>query len=49
MPVRVECYGGYRGEQEPLAFWLGNRRLVVLAVVDRWFRPGQRWFKVRCG
>jgi hypothetical protein len=44
--IRVECYDGYRGEQEPLAFWLGNRRLAVLAVEDRWFGPGQRWFKV---
>ena len=24
MSIRVECYAGYRGEQEPLAFWLGH-------------------------
>jgi hypothetical protein len=46
MPIRVECYSGYRGEQEPLAFWLGERRLNVHEVVDRWFAPEQRWFKV---
>ena len=46
MAIRVECYAGYRGEQEPLAFWLGERRLVVHQVVDRWFAPAQRWFKV---
>ena len=46
MSIRVECYAGYRGEQEPLAFWLGERRLAVHAVVDRWFAPTQRWFKV---
>ena len=46
MAIRVECYAGYRGEQEPLAFWLGERRLAVRAVVDRWFAPTQRWFKV---
>jgi hypothetical protein len=44
--IRVACYAGYRGEQEPLAFWLGERRLAVRAVVDRWFAPTQRWFKV---
>jgi hypothetical protein len=44
--IRVECYAGYRSEQEPLAFWLGERRLAVRAVVDRWFAPMQRWFKV---
>ena len=46
MAIRVECYAGYRGEQEPLAFWLGERRLAVRAVVDRWFAPTQRWFKL---
>ena len=46
MAIRVECYAGYRGEQEPRAFWLGERQLEVLSVVDRWFAPSQRWFKV---
>jgi hypothetical protein len=46
MTIRVECYAGYRGEQEPVAFWLGERRLVVRAIVDRWFAPAQRWFRV---
>ena len=44
--IRVECYAGYRGEQEPTALWLGERRLEVRAVIDRWFAPGQRWFKI---
>ena len=46
MMLRVECYAGYRGEQEPRAFWLGERRLAVRDIVDRWFAPTQRWFKV---
>lgn len=46
MVMRVECYAGYRGEQEPVAFWLGERRLVVRDIVDRWFAPASRWFKV---
>jgi hypothetical protein len=46
MAIRVECYAGYRGEQEPTAFWLGSRRLAVRAIVDRWFAPAQRWFRV---
>jgi hypothetical protein len=46
MPIRVECYAGYRAEQEPLAFWCGERRLEVRAIVDRWAAPAQRWFKV---
>ncbi len=46
MAIHVECYAGYRGEQEPLAFWLGEHRLAVRAIVDRWLAPTQRWFKV---
>jgi len=46
MAIRVECYASYRGEQEPLAFWLGERRLTVRDVVDRWVAPEQRWFAV---
>jgi len=46
MGMRVECYSGYRGEQEPRAFWLGEQRREVREVVDRWFAPDRRWFKV---
>ena len=46
MPIHVECYAGYRGEQEPLALRFGERRVAVRAVVDRWYSPSQRWFKV---
>jgi hypothetical protein len=46
MSIRVECYSGYLGEQEPVAFWLGERRLAVRAIEDRWFSSSQRWFKV---
>ena len=47
MAIRVESYAGFRGEQEPRAFWLGERRLDVHEIVDRWIGPDQRWFKVR--
>ncbi|SCK24819.1 hypothetical protein VAR608DRAFT_1978 [Variovorax sp. HW608] len=46
MAIHVECCAGHLGEPEPLAFWLGERRLAVRDIVDRWFGPTQRWFKV---
>ena len=46
MSICVECYRGYRGELEPSAFWLGERRLAVRALTDRWYAPQQRWFRV---
>lgn len=46
MKIGVECYAGYRGAQEPRAFSLGERRLEVSAIVDRWLGPDHRYFKV---
>jgi hypothetical protein len=47
MRIAVECYAGYRGEQEPCAFTLGKRRFGVLAILDRWLEPQHRYFKVK--
>lgn len=49
MTFRVECYAGYRGKQEPMAFWLGGRRLEGRAIVDCWAGPGQRGFRADGG
>lgn len=46
MTVHVECYAGYRGDQEPRAFTVGARRLDVVSVEDRWAGPDYRYFKV---
>ncbi len=46
MKIQVECYAGYRGEQEPRAFSLGERRLEVVSLLDRWLDPEHRYFKV---
>jgi hypothetical protein len=47
MRISVECYAGYRGEQEPRAFTLGERRFEVRELLDRWLAPTHRYFKVR--
>jgi len=36
MKVRVVCYEGYRAEETPRAFLLGDRRVEVVRVLDRW-------------
>lgn len=45
--INVECYAGYRGEETPLRFYLGERRIEVLEVLDRWLDPAYRYFKLR--
>ena len=44
--VRVECYSGYRGEQEPRCFHFGSRAVAVAEILDRWLGPDHRYFKL---
>ena len=46
MTVQVECYAGYRGEQEPRAFTIAGQRFAVEAIDDRWAGPDHRYFRV---
>jgi hypothetical protein len=43
----VECHAGYRGEETPVRFFLGGRRIDVEAVLDRWLDPAHRYFKLK--
>jgi len=36
MKVRVVCYEGYKAEETPRAFLLGERRVEVVRILDRW-------------
>lgn len=45
--VRVECYAGYRGEETPRRFHIGERAVEVEEVLDRWLGPADRYFKIR--
>lgn len=45
--LRVGCYAGYRGEQEPRRFFLGERAIEIVEVLDRWAAPDHRYFKCR--
>jgi hypothetical protein len=45
--IHVECYAGYRGEEEPRRFTFESRRVEVAEILDRWLDPSHRYFKVR--
>ena len=47
LSIRVETYAGYRADEAPRAFWLGDHRVEVIDVLDRWLAPDHRYFKVR--
>jgi len=45
--LRVVCYAGYRGEETPQRFYLGDNAVDVVEVIDRWAGPDHRYFKCR--
>ncbi len=45
--IRVECYAGYKGEETPRRFFLGERAVDVADVLDRWGAPDHRYFKLK--
>ena len=47
MQVEVECHAGYRADERPLRLRLGGEFLEVTEVEDRWYSPGETYFRVR--
>ncbi len=52
--IHVECYSGYKADERPVAFTLGERRREIAEIIDRWYegglKPGQpqvNYFKVK--
>jgi hypothetical protein len=43
--IQVECYAGYRGEETPRHVRIGDSRMEVLEILDRWLAPQHRYFK----
>jgi hypothetical protein len=47
MQIKVDCYAGYKAEQHPTRFALGEQILDVKEVEDQWYSPSGRYFRVR--
>ncbi len=46
MRIKVDCYSGYKGNESPIRFFLGNRSIQVEKVVDRWYGEHGSYFRV---
>ena len=46
IPVKVECYAGYKGDERPVRFTLGSRVIEVETVTDQWYSPDITYFRV---
>ena len=44
--IRVSSYAGHRADERPTGFALGARSLAVREILDRWYGPDRRYFKV---
>jgi len=44
--IHVETYSGYKADERPLRLHLPDRVLEVAAVEDRWYSPGETYFRV---
>ncbi len=44
--IVVECYAGYKADQRPLRFKLGEKTLEILEVQDQWYSPHAIYFRV---
>ncbi|MBW2056665.1 MAG: hypothetical protein JRH07_01095 [Deltaproteobacteria bacterium] len=47
MRLRVECYSGYKVNERPLAFYMGEKRLNVRELLDQWHGEDHDYFKLR--
>lgn len=46
MILQVEHVSGPHGDIEPRAFILGERRVAVIEIIDRWLSPAYEYFRV---
>jgi hypothetical protein len=50
LPIKVECYAGYKADERPLRFKMGvasTRTYEVKEIVDQWYGVGYHCFRVR--
>lgn len=45
--VEVQTYSGFKADERPLRLKLGQQTLEILEVEDRWYSPGETYFRVR--
>lgn len=47
MKIQVECYSGYKADERPVRFRMGERVYEVKELVDQWYGQDGDYFKVR--
>jgi len=47
LPIHVEAYSGYKGNQRPRQFTRDEQIYEIAAVVAQWYEPSATYFKVQ--
>ncbi|MEJ5377074.1 MAG: hypothetical protein WHX93_10880 [bacterium] len=47
MKIEVSCYSGYKADERPVRFRLGQKELKVQEILDRWYGENHDYFKVK--
>ncbi len=45
-PVQVISYSGYKADESPRLLKLGDTLLPIAQIEDRWYSPGETFFRV---
>ncbi len=35
-PIRIECYSGYKADETPRWLWIGDQRIRIDEILERW-------------
>lgn len=46
MKIKVDCYSGYKENECPRQFVLGDRSIKVEEILDRWYGEDASYFRV---
>ena|SRR5690348_2482432 len=47
LPIHVDAYSGYKANERPQQFTLDEEIYEIAAVLDQWYEPTARYFKVQ--
>ena len=46
IPIKVNSYAGFKGEERPVSFMIGDKTFQVTDLLDSWYGEGHDYFKV---
>lgn len=45
--LKVNCLSGYKANERPVSFSIGEKEFQVKEILDRWYGPDYAYFKVK--